>query len=498
MKAAWAGCYEAVRDDDQFRKRVALKMIKPGRETGLVLRRFRYEREILAGLDHPHIAALYDGGVTDDGHPYFAMEYVEGEPIDRFCARRALSVGQRLALFGSVCAAVQYAHRNLVVHRDLKPSNILVTAEGTVKLLDFGIAKLLGENAEGERTGFTEAGFQPMTADYASPEQVRGEPITTASDVYSLGVVLFELLAGRRPYRLDGLPAAEMLRIVAEVEPARPSTVAASPRDASAIAGELDNIVHMALRKEPGRRYSSVEQFGEDLRRFRAGLPVIAQRATAGYRFRKFVARHRAGAVALALVIPTLVGGVVATVWQARVAQGERDRAEEVNAFLRDMLRSVAPTERGREVTVAQVLADAAGRVERLASRPELEEELRTTIGTTYLSLGLSDEASPHLLRALDIQRRRFGRTIRRSRGRCRTWRHSTSGRATWCVPSRSIATPWPWHAAGPVETTRGAPGCSTTSAGCGRSRAISMAPSGWSARRSRSAAGSSASATAT
>ena len=401
--------YEAVRDDDQFHKRVALKMIKPGRETGLVLRRFRYEREILAGLDHPHIAALYDGGVTEDDHPYFAMEFVEGEPIDRFCAGRTLSIGERLALFGSVCSAVQYAHRNLVVHRDLKPSNILVTSDGTVKLLDFGIAKLLGDEADRDRAGLTEAGFRAMTADYASPEQVRGESITTASDVYSLGVVLFELLAGHRPYRLAGLPAAEMVRIVGEVEPPRPSSVAANPRDASALAGELDNIVLMALRKEPARRYSSVEQFSEDLRRFRAGLPVIAQRATATYRFRKFVARHRAGAVALALVVPTLIGGVVATAWQARVAQGERDRAEEVNAFLRDMLRSVAPTERGREVTVAQVLADAAGRVARLAGRPELEEELRTTIGTTYLSLGLSDEARPHLLRALDIQRRRFG-----------------------------------------------------------------------------------------
>jgi eukaryotic-like serine/threonine-protein kinase len=401
--------FEAVRDDDQFHKRVALKMIKPGRETGVVLRRFRYEREILAGLDHPHIAALYDGGVTDDGHPYFAMEFVEGEPIDRYCAQRGLNLGQRLALFESVCAAVQHAHRNLVVHRDLKPGNILVTTDGTVKLLDFGIAKLLRDGTGDEHTGVTETGFHAMTADYASPEQVRGAPITTASDVYSLGVVLFELLAGRRPYELQGLAAADVVRVVCEQDPPRPSSVVAHRREAAALAGELDNIILMALRKEPSRRYSSVEQFGEDLRRFRAGLPVAAQPATAAYRLRKFVARHRAGAITVALVVATLLAGAISTAWQARRAEVERDRAEEVNAFLGDMLRSAAPTERGREVTVAEMLADAAKRVERLSGTPELEGELRTTIGTTYLSLGLYQEAEPHLLRALEIQRTRFG-----------------------------------------------------------------------------------------
>jgi serine/threonine-protein kinase len=407
--------YEAVRDDDQFRKRVALKMIRPGRETSLVLRRFRYEREILAGLDHPNIAALYDGGVTEDGHPYFAMEFVEGRPIDAYCAECRLALRDRLALFGSVCSAVQYAHRNLVVHRDLKPSNILVTADGAVKLLDFGIAKLLSEGAAGERTGLTQAGFHAMTPEYASPEQVRGAPITTASDVYSLGVVLFELLTGGRPFALEHLSPADVVRTICEEEPPRPSTavaqrpshpgfVEAPRRLQSTLAGELDTIVLMALRKEPSRRYASVEQLGEDLRRYLAGLPVLAQRPTAAYRLRKFVARHRAGAAAVALMVPTLLGGIVATVSQARRAELERAKAQEVNTFLRGMLKSVDPAERGRDVTVAQVLDEAARRVERLSARPELESELRTTIGSTYLALGLYDKAETHLRRALQLE----------------------------------------------------------------------------------------------
>ncbi len=412
--------YEAIRDDDQFRKRVAIKMIKPGRETGLVLRRFRYEREILAGLDHPNIAALYDGGVTDDQHPYFAMEFVEGQPIDAFCAERRLSVRDRLALFGSVCAAVQYAHRNLVVHRDLKPSNILVTAEGVVKLLDFGIAKLLGENPSGDADSLTQAGYHAMTVDYASPEQVRGTPITTASDVYSLGVVLYRLLTGHRPYPLDDRSPAEVVRLVCEEEPPPPSVAVAqgapSPEFAEtprklqiALAGELDNIVLMAVRKEPSRRYSSIEQFGEDIRRYLAGLPVLAQRPTAWYRTKKFVMRHRAAAAAVAVVIPALLGGIVATVWQARRAEAERAKAEEVNTFLRSMLASVSPSERGRDVTVAQVLDDASGWVGNLSSRPELDAELRKTIGTTYVALGLYDKAEPHLSRALLLQHRLHG-----------------------------------------------------------------------------------------
>jgi serine/threonine-protein kinase len=412
--------YEAIRDDDQFHKRVAIKMVRPGRETGVVVRRFRYEREILAGLDHPNIAALYDGGVTEDNSPYFAMEFVEGQPIDAYCAERRLSITRRLELFTSVCAAVQYAHRNLVVHRDLKPSNILVTSEGVVKLLDFGIAKLLGEEASGGGATLTQAGYNAMTVEYASPEQVLGTPITTASDVYSLGVVLYQLLTGHRPYPVDQVSPAEMVRHVCEEEPPPPSVaVGRSPPEAgfsevprrleATLSGELDNIVLMALRKEPSSRYSSVEQFGEDIRRYLAGLPVLAQRPTAWYRARKFVLRHRAAAMATAVVVPTLIAGVVATVWQARRAEAERAKAEEVNTFLRTMLASVSPSERGRDVTVAQVLDDASGWVAKLSTRPGLDAELRKTIGTTYVALGLYDKAEPHLSRALQLQHRLHG-----------------------------------------------------------------------------------------
>ena len=289
--------YLAARDDGEFKQQVALKVIKRGMDTEAVRRRFLTERQILADLKHPHIAQLLDGGTTRDGLPYFVMEYVEGEPIDRYCDARQLGLNERLRLFLQVCATVQYAHGKLVVHRDLKPDNILVTTPddtetGAPKLLDFGIAKLLTPDTNGANSVLQ--GERPMTPAYASPEQARGEHIGTASDVYALGVVLYELLTGQRPYQLTDLSEAEIKRVICEHEPARPSAVASDGKRRRELAGDLDNIVLKALRKEASERYSSVEQLAADISRYLAEQPVMARPATMRYRAGKFMRRHRA------------------------------------------------------------------------------------------------------------------------------------------------------------------------------------------------------------
>ena len=350
--------YRAVRADGQYTKEVAVKLVRGGLDSAFVQERFRNERQILASLDYPNIARLLDGGNTEDGVPYLVMELIEGVRIDSYCDERKLSITERLRLFRQVCSAVQYAHQRLVIHRDIKPSNILVTKEGVPKLLDFGIAKIL-DPALGPGSETTMA--RPMTPEYASPEQIRGEPITTASDVYSLGVVLYQLLTGRSPYPGDTRSSHELARAVCETDPGRPSTAVLKPqavrtgdqvkqvapeeisssREVSPVklqrrlAGDLDNIVLMALRKEPARRYPSVEQFGEDIRRHLEALPVSATRGSWRYRAGKFVTRHKAGVAATAVVTLALVAGVGATVREARVARkqaeiasAERARAE--------------------------------------------------------------------------------------------------------------------------------------------------------------------------
>jgi eukaryotic-like serine/threonine-protein kinase len=408
-----------------------------------VLRRFRHERQILAALEHPHIARLLDGGTTDDGLPYFVMEYVEGAPLDDYCDRHRLSTRERLKLFRDVCAAVHYAHQNLVVHRDLKPSNILVTAGGEVKLLDFGVAKLLDAETGGRTQTLPEVRL--MTPDYASPEQVRGEAITTASDVYSLGVVLYELLTGRRPYRVKSHSFDEIVRVVCEGEPERPSTAAARPaetrgRDGATVpdapqagsrrrggeaeklrrqlAGDLDNIVLMALRKEPQRRYASAEQFSEDLRRHLAGLPVIAREDSFAYRAGKFVRRNRLAVSAAAAIAALLVAAVVVTLVQsARVArerdraERERERAERVSAFLVDLFKVADPGEsKGNTVTARELLDQGAERIaQELKDQPEAQATLMNTMGKAYHSLGLYDRAAALLEGALRTRRERLG-----------------------------------------------------------------------------------------
>jgi eukaryotic-like serine/threonine-protein kinase len=358
--------YQAVRVDDLYRKVVAIKVIRRGMHGDYALKRFDTERQILAHLDHPNIAKLLDGGATPDGRPYFVMDFIAGTPIDQYCDARRLTTGERLTFFLTVCSAVHYAHQNLVIHRDLKPQNIMVTEDGIVKLLDFGIAKLLDPDALGGENTLTM--LQAMTPEYASPEQMRGEQVTTASDVYSLGVLLYRLLTGHRPYALQSRTIEEIRESLSTREPRKPSTVirclesgtapggetvALTPELVSGarntrperlerqLAGDIDNILMMALRKEPQRRYSSVEQLAGDLRRHLAGHPVVARPDTIRYRTGKFMQRHKGGVAAGVMVAVTLVGGIIATSWQAHVANRERERAERRFKEVRGLAQSV-------------------------------------------------------------------------------------------------------------------------------------------------------------
>jgi serine/threonine protein kinase len=334
--------YLAERSDGAFRKQVAIKLVLPSPDTADIVARFQQERAILASLDHPNIARLLDGGVTEEGWPYFVMEFVDGQPIDLWCDERKLSVSERIKLFRSVVAAVRYAHQRLVVHKDLKPENIFVTNDGTVKLLDFGIAKVLSNKGSGEPPETLTLG-RIMTPEYASPEQVSGEPITTLSDVYSLGVILYELLTGHRPYRLLSAAMHEMARVIAEEEPTRPSDVVATTESAlvsgreaitpdavsavregdplrlkKRLTGDLDSILLMALRKEPERRYSSVESFADDLQRHLEHRPVTAREASPWDRAKRFCRRNPGGVAAGVLVLLSLFAGAGTLIWQAR------------------------------------------------------------------------------------------------------------------------------------------------------------------------------------
>ena len=406
--------YLAERDDGEYRTRAAVKLIKRGMDTDAVLRRFRHERQILAGLDHPNIARLLDGGTTDDGLPFFVMEYVEGTPVADYAAAHALTVEGRLRLFREICSAVQYAHRHLVVHRDIKPSNILVTEDGTPKLLDFGVAKLLRPETDASTTDLTATGLRVMTPEYASPEQARGESVTTATDVYSLGVVLYELLAGRRPYRLTSHHPEEVARVISEQEPERPSdaatredadakgpghaepaTTAPRSRVAASLRGDLDNIVLTAMRKDPQRRYATVEQFSEDIRRHLESLPVRARSDTFGYRAQKFVRRNRAGVAAAALVVLALVGGMAATLWQARVARAERAKAERrfndvrrlANMFMFDYHDAIATLPNSTPVR-QRLVKDALEYLDRLAQEAGDDRALQRELAAAYLKVG--------------------------------------------------------------------------------------------------------------
>jgi hypothetical protein len=390
------------------RRPVALKIIKRGMASDALRRHFQQERLILAGLNHPHIARMYGAAVTEDGWPYFVMEYVEGERIDTYCDARCLPLADRLAIFDKVAAAVSYAHRHLIVHRDLKPANIRVTAEGEPKLLDFGIAKLLDAPGQEQTVTIVAA----LTPTYASPEQIRGENMTTATDIYSLGVLLYELLCGSRPYQTKGSRFEEVARAVCEQTPERPSATmrrlassaagrevaaarnAAPARLARQLAGDLDNIVLTALRKEPERRYASADQLAEDLRRHVDCRPVTARRETLLYVGAKFIRRNRAAAVIALLLAASLVGGIVATSWQARRAEEQRAHAEQrfedvrqlANSLLfeiHDSVESLAGSTPTRQLIVSRAL-QYLDRLFREADTPGLREDL----AKAYLRIG--------------------------------------------------------------------------------------------------------------
>ena len=407
--------YKAKRADGQYTQEVALKIVRTGFGSELIAVRLRNERQILASLDHPNIARILDGGTTADGLPYYVMEFIDGLSITEYCDVHRLSVEARLQLFCQVCAAVQYAHQRLVIHRDVKPSNILITPEGVPKLLDFGIAKVLDNKPSLQDLTLTAPGSWMMTPEYASPEQLRGEPVTTATDVYSLGLVLYELLTGRRAYSAEGRLPYEFAKLACEADPpklssivltvpaadakSRPETAVelSALRDATPaklkrrLAGDLDNIVLMALRKEPSRRYTSVEQFAGDIGRHLKQLPVIAQNDTLSYRASKFVRRHRAGVLASSVAILLLLLALVGTLYEARVARQQRIRAEQrfndvrkvANSLIfevHDSIRNLAGATDARKL----ILQDAQIYLDSLASESRSDPALLRELAAAY------------------------------------------------------------------------------------------------------------------
>ncbi len=426
----------AERADGSFEQRVALKIVKKGMDTENVIRRFRQERQILARLEHPSIARVFDGGVTDDGRPYFVMEYVDGLPITIYCDENRLNVRHRLRLFQTACEAVHAAHRSLVVHRDLKPSNIIVTASGELKLLDFGIAKLLDNSGDPH---LTKTGLQMHTPVYAAPEQLLNEPVTTATDVYALGVILYELLSGRRPFEVKRTPA-ELRELVLTGQPAKPSVaVTARPADTDgnddritgdqvsavrglhvdrlkkSLRGDLDTICLMALHREPNHRYLSADQVSADIDRHLRGLPVIARPDSMAYRIGKFCRRHRAGVVAAIGVVVTFLS--MATYYTSQLA-AERDfaldeqrKANEVVRFVTSLFEVSDPSEsRGQEITARELLDEGAARIRTsLVDRPSVQLTMQSVLGQVYYSLGANEEATELLEDTLLRQKEFFG-----------------------------------------------------------------------------------------
>jgi len=436
--------YQAVRVDDLYRKVVAVKIVRHCIYGEYALKRFATERQILAHFDHPSIAKLLDAGTTPDGRPYFVMDFLAGRQIDTWCDQHRLPVRDRLELFLKVCAGVAYAHHNLVVHRDLKPGNILVTEDGEPKLLDFGIAKILEEDPLTGAPANTITVLRAMTPEYASPEQVQGEPVNTATDLYSLGGLLYELLTGHRPYQLKGLLPHEAAEVICQHDPPRPSTVvrrtqpadpktgaeAVTPESVSAtrdgrpsrlsraLAGDLDRIVLKALEKQPAQRYSSVEKFADDIRRHLEGRPVEARGTSWGYHTGKFVRRHKAAVTATVLVALSLITGLIATMRERNRADNEAATATAVDDFLQnDLLAQASASVQARpdikpdpDLKVRTALDRAAARIAgKFDRQPLVEASIRQTIGDTYIDLGLYNEAQTQIERALALRYRVLG-----------------------------------------------------------------------------------------
>jgi len=399
----------AERADGQFEQRAALKIIKRGMDSDAVQSRFLRERQILARLEHPHIARLLDGGIADDGRPYFAMEFIDGEPLLRYAAQCELSVEKRIALFCDICAAVQFAHGQLVIHRDIKPSNILVTADGEAKLLDFGIAKLLDDSQGATQT--VDAQHRPLTPAYAAPELLSGEPVSTATDIYSLGVVLFELLTGKRPYDLrDDVDRDTARRAFDSTTTVPlPSRVAddTAPVSARHLRGDLDTVVVTAMRRDPSRRYATADALARDLQRYLAGQPISARRDSVGYRFRKFVDRHRAGVAAATFGIVALIAALVFAVWQAHEKSQQALVSQQVTQFLVGIFRGADPSiSRGSNATAKDLLDRGTERLRSDANvEPNVRARLLATIAVTYADLGLYDRALPLAEQSLALRR---------------------------------------------------------------------------------------------
>jgi serine/threonine protein kinase len=417
--------FEAIRQKDDFSQTVALKLLKRGMDSEAMLRRFSHERQILASLEHPNIARLLDGGRSDEGTPFFALEYVKGQPIDEFCEARNLSINQRLRLFLQVCSAVSFAHSRLVVHRDLKPSNILVTENGTVKLLDFGISKVISDKADYKTQTVTQLGM--MTPKYASPEQISGQIVSTSSDIYSLGLILYELLTGVSAYDFPNNRPDEMAKIICDVEPIRPSSVVSgqwsvvskteenvglttNPKskitNPKSLKGDLDNIILKSLQKIPARRYASVEQFANDIQRHLDGLPVIARPDTFSYRLEKFVSRNRGYVMTGTLLFLTLIGGIAATSWQAYRAEKQRKLAEERFNQVRELANNIVfkyydEAEKLPNSTPIREMfvKDSLGYFNSLAQDENADDSLKMELAKTFLRIGKAQgrPSSPNL-----------------------------------------------------------------------------------------------------